>query len=286
VAAFPEPEFAAEARQFAWSRGGQSVVYAEVERTRAPSVPASARGRNDDVTDQLGKWGLTLYALSVPQGHRARLASFSWARTITRMLPVDDYVALSPKGTAVALEAWRRVKGKWRANVVVLDLATGELRSVVAFPCPGGRYLAQFNELSWKGERIYFACANPARTWPPQPQPGESFMAAREIWSVREDGTGLRQETSGPNDDYAAPRPGGKELAFIREGALCLRQPDGQVRTLVKAERGKGLRGSCRGPVTWSPDGAQIAFIWFGRRSGAPAIWAGRVVPVPGPTRP
>jgi len=282
LGAFEGAHFPFEGRRFAWMPDSQELIYLYTE-------PADdhVRGRSDTATRAANRNGvrrpegkLRVRTALIGDGRRTDLTSPARSGITDETVPSDAYVAVSPARTEIALLVWKRSGSAWDRHVAVVDLMSGAMRLVTDCAGDSGRMPASFNELAWQGTRIYFVCENEGRRVPADPLPGQGTIAAREIWSVREDGTDLRQETSGPEDGYPAPRPAGRELAFLRNGSICLRDPKGQVRTVVRAaDDGSEAYGRCEGPISWSPDGKQLAFVWLGRRTGIPSIWVTRVPP-------
>jgi TolB protein len=92
-----------------------------------------------------------------------------------------------------------------------------------------------------------------------------------DIWSIRADGTGPRQLTSGAgNDGQAAISPDGRKMAFMsdRSGNNDIWVLDFVTGGLTNLTAGNP--GTDASP-TWSPSGAEIAFM--SRRNGVDAIW-------------
>jgi hypothetical protein len=270
-----------EGEPFVWAMDSLSVLYGYSEMFEDFDDCAEQEdGREDGgeaaVPDRFVNIGIR--ALSVTSGQRAELAVLELTGDKIDMSSwTAPDVVPSPDGQVVAFADLRWAASKWHRNIAVLHFGSSELRLVTAFPDATRRTVAGFGDLAWSDDRVYFTCENPRARVPPNPRPDQSSMAAREIWSVREDGEDLRQETAGPDDGYPAPRPGGKDLAFLRDGSICLREANGSVRTLVEAKHGEAQPGHCVGPMSWSPDGEQIAFTWVGKTTGCRTIWAARV---------
>jgi hypothetical protein len=192
VASFAGPWFYFEGRQSAWARDGRSLLYAEETGPYAPSRPGQEETEKE-LLARLREHRLTVYAVPLTGGPRVKVTSVSATAGAVVVLPLDPYVALSPKGTEVALMAWRRSASRKGHNIAIVNLATGQLRFVTDFADAESRRLAMLNELAWQGDRIYFTCANAGRRVPPNPLPGQAAKAATEVWSVREDGEDLRR---------------------------------------------------------------------------------------------
>jgi hypothetical protein len=271
-----------EGRPFGWARDSHSLVYAYDEMVETPDHCAEEKSRREHeggATVPDYRMNISVRTLSVSSGQRVELALLAPTGGTTDVFPFDPDVVFSPSEKAVALVACRWAASEWHRDIAVLPFAGSRLRFVTAFPDATGRRVAGFGELAWHGDRIYFTCENPGVRVAPSALPAQGSREAREIWSVREDGKDLRQETSGPDDHYPAPRPGGKDLAFLRDGSVCLREADGSVRTLVEGRHGDAQPGHCVGPMSWSPDGREIAFTWVGIIGWRSTIWAARVLP-------
>ncbi len=265
--------------QFCWSEDSRYLLYLYDVVADAWYVSGSpTREERQNEFPGLPDFWLSLREMSATNGARFEIAALAPGEETRGSVPSEQWFAFSPDGEKVVLEVWRGRGKERRAGLALWNLKTGELQPITDFPGEAGLRLARYdNEFAWQGDRIYFVCENQARRVPPNPAPNQGTMPAREIWSVRADGGDLRRETEGPEDAYPAPRPGTREIAFIRKGSICLRRADGEVVTLVE----RWGRGKCTGPVTWSPDGKQIAFTWRGSILGGPGIWAARVVDAP-----
>ena len=246
---------------FQWGKDSRSVVY-----LLADVRPSPDGGHSSSVM-------VSLRRLLLESGREVEVASASfrlWERGVWISRGDDSYTALSPDGSQVAFIAWTQTGEGPRSyahDLAVLHLPSGRLHLLPRLRDGAGQEVVPGADLTWAGDRLYFAAGHSGRL---------------EIWSVRKDGSDSRQETQGPKDTSPAPRPGGTELAFVRDGSICLREADGNVRTLVQAERANGRSGQCLGRMTWSPDGSHIAFTWAGKRTPGLSIWAARVVPAAG----
>ncbi len=252
--------------QFGWDRDSRYLVYLYDVTADAWAVSSSSAREMRGKPFGLPAYWLSLRERSATEGYLCETAALAPGKGTDALKPLQHWFALSPDGKEIVLEVLQGHGREQRANLALWEIKTGKLRLITDFPNQTGRRLAPYdNEFAWQGDRIYFVCEHPS--------PARDFVP-REVWSVRADGADLRQETEGPEDEYPAPRPGTRELAFVRKGSICLRREDGTVTTLV-ARMG---RGECTGAISWSPDGTHIAFTWCGQIWGAPTIWTARVV--------
>jgi hypothetical protein len=252
----PQPEFGGNG--FTWTRDSHSVLVAKEKE----AAPVTGRGA------QRAAPRIELRSISLETGTAADLITLTRGAGAHDPIPWSPDLALSPAETEVAISLSEHSSSGWRTNIGVVDLASRRLRPMPPLYDSAQREVAVSDSLAWRDDRIYFTCLVPQR-------PGA--MPRQEIWSIRADGADRRQETAGPDDGFAAPRPGGHDLALIRDDSICLRRADGRVTTLVRAQHCGLKRGRCEGPISWSPDGKRIAFAWIGQRSGAPSLWTGQV---------
>lgn len=106
-----------------------------------------------------------------------------------------------------------------------------------------GLVLLLAQEASGQG-RIYFSM-NHSGNW--------------DLWSVRSDGTDLRQLTRTPEDEHApALSPDGKEVLFVDgRRTLWIMNIDGSDRREIPLPKGIYAQPS------WAPDGQEIAFVKY-----------------------
>jgi TolB protein len=81
-----------------------------------------------------------------------------------------------------------------------------------------------------------------------------AFERDGNIYTIRPDGTGLKQLTRTHEDSWPAWSPDGRKLAFSRGGDLHIMRPDGTGISRITTHPGEELE------PTWSPDGKQLAF--------------------------
>jgi Tol biopolymer transport system component len=150
----------------------------------------------------------------------------------------DEEPSVSADGRWIALVSYDEVAGRLGIDVVRNDGA--ERRPVVA----PGTHPAFFPE----GQAIVFV----------RPVDGR-----RQIFTVGIDGSGLRQLTGGPYENFdPAVSPNGRRIAFA-----STRDADGRDRTDIFTMRadGGGVRPAIAGPgkerePDWSPNGTRIAY--------------------------
>ena len=92
------------------------------------------------------------------------------------------------------------------------------------------------------------------------------------IYTMRADGTGLRQLTHEPEDEYPDWSPDGKSIAFGRPakghgGIYTVNSDGGQLKRLTTPPKGLSDHEPC-----WSPDGKRIAFS-RGTDGGSPDVF-------------
>ncbi len=243
---------------FEWAKDSQSLLYTFADVRPSPERHGGSLVR------------VSLRRLSLDSGRDVEVTSASfplWEGGFWLSNAQEGDLALSPEKRALAFVALTETgEGgqSYQRDLAVLDFLSGRLSLLPRLRDSAGQELNLVGDLTWMGDRIYFTAGHCGRL---------------EIWSVCKDGSGLRQETRGPEDSQPSPRPGGKDLAFIRDGSICLRFADGSVSTLVQAEQGKGRHSFCLGHMSWSPDGSHIVFTWRGKRTPGLSIWVARVVP-------
>jgi dipeptidyl aminopeptidase/acylaminoacyl peptidase len=96
--------------------------------------------------------------------------------------------------------------------------------------------------------------------------------AARNVWTVASDGSGLKKLTDGAKDEYHATlSPDGKKLLFVSElnGSrdIWLADADGQNPVPLTDDPGT------EDQPAWSPDGRQIAYAAFPKEGGSFDLW-------------
>lgn len=187
-----------DARDPAWSRDGTRVYFETGEDTDVVLQAMRVQDGGTEIVARLADGAHTLLRPRVsPDGTRLAYTRSSegqlevWVRALadgtdTRVARLGDGVAFpawSPDGQAVAVDVWR----DGHAQVYVADLASGVITQV-------SREVDQAWVRSWSpdGTRLAFAGATDGR-W--------------NVWSVRRDGTDLRQLTDYGDEHHYVRNP-------------------------------------------------------------------------------
>jgi len=168
--------------------------------------------------------------------------------------PVGDHFPdWSPNGMRLAFEAYQDLSS-YNIDLYVMNADGSRLKRITKEPTPPDRYDSTHHRMpSWSpdGTRIAFLRGR----WKPFAEENTGG-----IYTIRADGTDLRQLTDDARDEYPAWSPDGKTIAFNR-----LTKTSGGIYT-VNADGG-GLRqltdppqGFWDSEPSWSPDGTKIAF--------------------------
>lgn len=169
----------------------------------------------------------------------------------------DPSPAWSPDGESIAFGAQSR-GGGFDVDIYVADADGGGLERVTTEPT--------FDTgPSWSpdGSRLAFSGVDTSQMFGSASASAGSDREASDesgIHTIRSDGTGLHQLTTGPGDEYPAWSPDGEVIAFGRltkaTGRIYTVSPDGDgPRKLTDPPE-----GYWDSQPSWSPDGAKIAF--------------------------
>lgn len=193
-----------------------------------------------------------------PDGRRIAFASYTWWGTINIHVLDRDTGEVTRLGhDGVLFDHGHEDSPAWSPDGQLIAFRRAE-------PGQGGRIWVMRPDGT---ERRMVTPGEPdVNFYHPTWSPGSNWIAyTREsfgighIWSIRVDGTGVRQHTSGEvSDMQPAWSPGGDWIAFVRAGLSAnLRRVHvgtGSVSVLM------GTPAPARAPA-WSPDGSQIAFV-------------------------
>jgi len=171
----------------------------------------------------------------------------------------DPSPAWSPDGGSIAFGAAPRgASGGFDLDIYVADAGGGGLERVTTEPT--------FDSgPSWSpdGSKLTFSGVDTSQMFGSASASAGSDQGGSDesgIYTIRSDGTGLRQLTTEPGDEYAAWSPDGEVIAFGRltkaAGRIYTVSPDGDgPRKLTDPPE-----GYWDSQPSWSPDGAKIAF--------------------------
>jgi Tol biopolymer transport system component len=176
----------------------------------------------------------------------------------------DDNPAWSPDGRRLAFQAETQGRNTDRnTDIYVMNADGSGLRRITREP-------TYDTAPSWSpnGTRIAFSSVHlqdvPAAlssASAPAPSKGNQEGSGQSgIYTIRADGTGLRQLTHEPEDQYPDWSPDGKTIAFGRPakgrgGIYTVNSGGGQLKRLTTPPKGVSDHEPC-----WSPDGKRIAF--------------------------
>jgi Tol biopolymer transport system component len=172
----------------------------------------------------------------------------------------DNFPAWSPNGKRLAFEAYQDPSG-FNIDIYVMNADGSGVKRITKEP-------THDRMPSWSpdGTRIAFLRGR----WKPFAEENTGG-----IYTIRADGTDLRQLTDNPADEYPAWSPAGKTIAFNRlsttsGGIYTVNAEGGRLRQLTDPPE-----GFWDSQPSWSPDGTKIAFTrGSGGRPGRPDVFA------------
>jgi len=190
------------------------------------------------------------------------------ARKLATKPAQDNNPAWSPDGKRLALEAESSPGGNTGRNIdiYVMNADGSELKRITEEP-------TQESMPSWspEGTRIAFSMVDISSF--SSASASSSAKSIRDnsnengIYTIRLDGTDLRQLTDNMVDEYPAFSPDGKTIALARvakaSGGIYTVNPDGSRLKRLTAPP----QGSWDSEPSWSPDGTKIVFTRGGAHS-------------------
>lgn len=166
----------------------------------------------------------------------------------------------APAGATVAIDG--REQGQQRTFTFENARGDGAEVAVVRIRFPGGGEAQRVAPLRPGGE-IHVAALQPAQIVFAY-APHTDGPAAKGLYRINPDGSGLKQLTSGSNDRFPRISPDGGRIVFVRSvrESTSTRRKLRQELWVMDADGGGVNRLHAHGDApAWSPDGTQIAFL-------------------------
>ena len=159
----------------------------------------------------------------------------------------------SPDGRSIVISVHARsLYASYRTAIYLIDVERGDGRVLTTRPGPGGNF-----EVAWSpdGRSIAFVGV-PDEALPPPPLTETTQAPPMDIFVVAADGSGERNVTNSPQDEYAPHwSPDGRRLAYIN---------DYRTLQIVDADTWQPsgpVDATAMDGFTWSPDGSAI--LWY-----------------------